>query len=150
MADLLTRLKNWENVYPEDEYKPEGSLYKQAHAALVKAMDAMEVSVRHEPKGLYPDHVPNYWLLKRTLEELKQMINETDIEAMAPEKLSNIVLVDTEEQEGGGLKITYTLDDDSTRAMAAIGVEFILYCAAAKLDIQDALKHILALAKTED
>jgi hypothetical protein len=78
------------------------------------------------------------------------MINETDIEAMAPEKISNIVLVDTEEQEGGGLKITYTLDDDSTRAMAAIGVEFILYCAAAKLDIQDAMKHILSLAKTED
>ena len=78
------------------------------------------------------------------------MINETDIEAMAPEKLSNIVLVDTEEQEDGGLKITYTLDDNSTKTMAAIGVEFILYCAAAKLDIQDAMRHILSLAKTED
>lgn len=75
------------------------------------------------------------------------MINETDIEAMRP---SSIVVVDTEEQEGGGLKVTYTLDDDSTRAMAAIGVEFILYCAAAKLDIQVALNHILSLVKPEE
>ena len=73
MTDLLTRLKDWENVYPEDMDKPDGNLYGEAHAALVKAMDAMEVCVRHEPKGLYPDHVPNYWLLKKTLEELKQL-----------------------------------------------------------------------------
>lgn len=78
------------------------------------------------------------------------MINETDIEAMAPEKLSTIVVVDTEEQENGELKVTYTLDDDATRKMAAIGVEFILYCAAARLDIQVALKHILSLAKIEE
>ena len=78
------------------------------------------------------------------------MINETDIEAMAPEKPSTIVVVDTEEQEGGGLKITYTLDDNTTKQMAAIGVEFILYCAAAKLDLQDALNHLLNIAKEKE
>jgi hypothetical protein len=78
------------------------------------------------------------------------MINETDIEAMRPKDIGHIVVVDTEEQEGGGLKITYTLDDASTTKMAAIGVEFILYCAAAKLDIQVALNHILSLVKEEE
>lgn len=37
MTDLLTRLKNWETVYPEDEDKPEGSLYEEAHTTLYKA-----------------------------------------------------------------------------------------------------------------
>lgn len=78
------------------------------------------------------------------------MINETDIEAMAPEKPSTIVVVDTEEQENGELKVTYTLDEESTRKMAAIGVEFILYCAAARLDIQVALNHLLDIAKEKE
>ena len=78
------------------------------------------------------------------------MINETDIEAMRPRDIGHIVVVDTEEQEGGGLKITYTLDDNTTKQMAAIGVEFILYCAAAKLDIQVALNHLLDIAKEKE
>jgi hypothetical protein len=40
-------------------------------AKLNKAIESMEACVHHEPKGLYPDHHPNYWLLKTTLEELK-------------------------------------------------------------------------------
>jgi hypothetical protein len=71
MTDLLTRLKDWENVYPEDIGKPEGHLYEEAHDTLAKVIDVLEVCVRHEPKGLYPDHTPNYWLLKKTLKELK-------------------------------------------------------------------------------
>jgi hypothetical protein len=43
----------------------------QLRAKLAKAVDAMEVCVRHEPRGIYPDHVPNYWLLRTTLAELK-------------------------------------------------------------------------------
>jgi hypothetical protein len=30
MADILERLENWEEVYPEDMFKPEGHLFKQA------------------------------------------------------------------------------------------------------------------------
>lgn len=37
MTDLLTRLKYWDEVYPEDIDKPEGSLYEEAHDALHKA-----------------------------------------------------------------------------------------------------------------
>lgn len=56
MADLLTRLKDWQTVYPEDEHKPEGSLYEEAHAALVN--------------------------LKKTLEELKPMTDQEKVKMM--------------------------------------------------------------------
>ena len=49
----------------------EDDTIKELEAKLAKAVDAMEVCVRHEPRGIYPDHVPNYWLLKTTLEEIK-------------------------------------------------------------------------------
>lgn len=38
MTDLLTRLKNWETVYPCDLDKPEGHLYEEAHHALYEAI----------------------------------------------------------------------------------------------------------------
>lgn len=40
-------------------------------AKLAKAVDAINVAAQHEPKGLYPDHVPNYWLLRATLAAIK-------------------------------------------------------------------------------
>ena len=42
MTDLLTRLKDWENVYPEDIGKPEGHLYEEAYDALTKAITELE------------------------------------------------------------------------------------------------------------
>lgn len=42
-----------------------------AESKLAKAMDAMRVATKHEPKGLYLNHVPNYWLLRQTLKELE-------------------------------------------------------------------------------
>lgn len=44
---------------------------RAVEAKLAKAMDAMRVATKHEPKGLRPDHVPNYWLLRQTLKELE-------------------------------------------------------------------------------
>lgn len=43
---------------------------EELETKLAKAVDAIKVCVKHEPKGLYPDHYPNYWLLKTTLLEL--------------------------------------------------------------------------------
>ena len=54
-----------------------------------------------------------------------------------------MVVVDTKENEDGSLDISYTLDDEATKRMAGIGVEFVLYCAAAGVDLQDALDNIV-------
>lgn len=42
MTDLLTRLKDWENVYPCDMDKPDGNLYGEAYEALSKAIAKLE------------------------------------------------------------------------------------------------------------
>lgn len=34
MTPLIERLRNWQTIYPEDEDKPEGSLYLEAANAL--------------------------------------------------------------------------------------------------------------------
>ena len=33
---LIERLRNWERVYPEDQYTPEGNLYVEAAARIVE------------------------------------------------------------------------------------------------------------------
>ena len=43
---------------------------------LAKAVDAINVATQCEPRGLYPDHVPNYWLLRTTLAEIKLQSSE--------------------------------------------------------------------------
>ncbi len=47
------------------------SCIEELEQKLAKAVGAINVAIQHEPKGLYPDHVPNYWLLRTTLVELK-------------------------------------------------------------------------------
>ena len=61
MADLLTRLKDWEKIYPEDEYKPEGHLFEESYDALTKAITKLEaIKVWVEDLGCYtdPEHIP--------------------------------------------------------------------------------------------
>ena len=47
-----------------------------SEAKLAKAVDAINVATQCEPRGLYPDHVPNYWLLRTTLAEIKLQSSE--------------------------------------------------------------------------
>lgn len=72
MATLLERLRHWDEVYPEDMDKPEGSLYGEAYERLKLAIESVEACVKNEPRGLYPDHYPNYAFLKDILKELKK------------------------------------------------------------------------------
>lgn len=48
MTPLVERLRNWERVYPEDEDKPEGSLY-------IEAADALELLNTVKDKPAAPD-----------------------------------------------------------------------------------------------
>lgn len=42
MTNLLTRLKDWEHVYPCDMDKPLGSLYEESFDKLSKAIQKLE------------------------------------------------------------------------------------------------------------
>lgn len=59
------------------------------------------------------------------------------------EKLGKIAIVETNVRDDGSVDVTYTLDEDTKTKMAGIGVEFVLYCAAAGVDLQDALDNII-------
>ncbi len=56
MTDLLTRLRAWENVFPEDEDKPEGSLYLEA-AGRIQELESVleEVDAWVNETGYYAD-----------------------------------------------------------------------------------------------
>jgi hypothetical protein len=76
MTDLLTRLKDWENVYPEDIGKTEGHLYEEAYDALAKAITKLEkIDAWVKGTGLYahPEHlpVPVFRDLPELIKELK-------------------------------------------------------------------------------
>lgn len=76
MTDLLTRLKDWENVYPEDIGKPEGHLYEEAYGALTKAITKLDqIDAWVKDTGLYahPEHlpVPVFRGLPELIKELK-------------------------------------------------------------------------------
>ena len=80
---IVEKLRNWEKVYPEDEDKPEGSLYYEAadrieelEGELMKAVRALEIVDEWlVDLGMYanPDSplVPSLQHVRDTLKELK-------------------------------------------------------------------------------
>ena len=55
----------------------------------------------------------------------------------------------TEEHEDGSATYTLTMDSAAEREVKDLGLQFILYCGAAKVDIQDALDWIISQKKEE-
>ena len=80
---IVEKLRNWEKVYPEDEDKPDGSLYYEAadrieelEGELMKAVRALEiVDEWFVDLGMYanPDYhlAPSLQHVRDTLKELK-------------------------------------------------------------------------------
>jgi len=60
-----------------------------------------------------------------------------------------IVIKDTVEHEDGSATYSFDLNDEARDDLANIGLEFVLYCAVAKVDIQDAFKVILQCAEKQ-
>jgi hypothetical protein len=57
--------------------------------------------------------------------------------------IGTVFVKDVEEHEDGSATITFDVHDDVTReSLQKIGLEFVLYCAALELDMQDALTII--------
>lgn len=76
MTDLLTRLKDWETVYPCDLDKPLGNLYNESFDRITKAIKKLEeIDAWVKDTGLYayPDHqpVPVFRDLPDLIKELK-------------------------------------------------------------------------------
>jgi len=62
--------------------------------------------------------------------------------------LATIVVREVKEHEDGSATYTFDLDDNSSKKITELGLEFILTCAAYGLDIQEALTHIMWLGKS--
>lgn len=56
--------------------------------------------------------------------------------------LAMIVVTDVTEHEDGSATYTFDIDDLSSKKITELGLEFILTCAAYRLDIQDALQVV--------
>jgi len=73
---------------------------------------------------------------------------------MTDEKIGNelamIVITDTVEHEDGSATYTFDMDDNSSKKITELGLEFILTCAAYGLDIHEALKLISDYGKERD
>ena len=55
-----------------------------------------------------------------------------------------------EENEDGSATYTFICDDSTAEKLRGLAMEFILHCAAAKMDIQDALDMILKQGDSDD
>ena len=69
---------------------------------------------------------------------------------MTDEQLGIIVIADTVEHEDGSATYTFDIDDESSKKITELGLEFILTCAAYGLDIQDALTLISNYGKEKN
>ena len=63
-------------------------------------------------------------------------------EANDVKELPMIVIESVDEHEDGSATFHFDLDEKAQKAMAELGIELSLYCAAYQMDIQDALDLI--------
>lgn len=55
----------------------------------------------------------------------------------------SIEVVSIEDQEDGGSIITFDMDHESLKAMAMIGMKFVLYCEASNKSTTEALSDLI-------
>jgi hypothetical protein len=55
-----------------------------------------------------------------------------------------------EEHDDGAATYTFAMDDKTTEALAKIGLEFTVFCAAYELDLQYVLDNLKYLAEKRD
>lgn len=61
-----------------------------------------------------------------------------------------IGIEETKEHEDGSATYTFAMDDKATEALAKIGLEFTVFCAAYELDLQYVLDNLKYLAEKRD
>ena len=60
-----------------------------------------------------------------------------------------MLVTDVQEHEDGGATITFDLNKIARKSLINIGLEFVLYCAAARVDVQTALDAIMGMKADE-
>jgi hypothetical protein len=58
------------------------------------------------------------------------------------EELARIVVTNITENDDGSATYTFDIDNESSKKITELGLEFILTCAAYGIDINDALVHL--------
>jgi hypothetical protein len=66
------------------------------------------------------------------------------------EELAMIVVTNITENDDGSATYTFDIDNESSKKITELGLEFILTCAAYRLDIHEALNHIIWLGKSNE
>jgi len=92
--------------------------------------------------------------------EIREMTDEERQRAKEREKANSVVSADKEpfsivvdtvtDHEDGSAGITVTMSDQAQASVIELGLQFIFTCAAAKVDIQDALELILKQGGNDD
>ena len=83
-------------------------------------------------------------------------MSETNDESEASDEsdemrdLPKIVVESVDEHEDGSATFHFDLDEKAQKAMADLGIEFVMYCAAYQMDIQDALDLISREGKLKE
>jgi len=54
-----------------------------------------------------------------------------------------------EDHEDGSATYTFELDEEATRLVQEVGIQFLLYCGASGVDVQDALDMILKMGQND-
>ena len=87
------------------------------------------------------------WLKAAYRAGYKKAKEETTTESKEP---FYIGVEEVSEHEDGSATYSFIMDDVATKEITNLGLQFILYCGAAKVDIQDALDWIINQTKGED
>jgi uncharacterized protein YfaS (alpha-2-macroglobulin family) len=77
MGMIVEKLRNWEKVYPEDEDKPEGSLYYEA-ADRIEELEAELEMVNKSPVEQIKELIPQY-----RIETLEEELREARLQELA-------------------------------------------------------------------
>jgi len=87
------------------------------------------------------------WLKAAYRAGYKKAKEETTTESKEP---FYIGVEEVSEHEDGSATYSFMMDDVATKDITNLGLQFVLYCGAAKVDIQDALDWIINQTKGED
>jgi len=77
----------------------------------------------------------------------REAANQASVGEMEP---FSIVVDTVTDHEDGSAGITVTMGDKARESVIELGLQFIFTCAAAKMDIQDALDMILKQGDSDD
>jgi len=87
------------------------------------------------------------WLKAAYRAGYKKAKEETTTESKEP---FYIGVEEVSEHEDGSATYSFMMDDVATKEITELGLQFVLYCGAAKVDIQDALDWIISQTKGDE